>query len=190
MVISGPRVGVSRRHIAIAVTMALLLPTFVWLLIADDTERVTELGPVLDESAGGLDAVPVPPAFALRSRWIAQEVPEVIALGTTASAKFAFRNIGATPWIRGTAAEARLGIVDDERRFFDLGLALNWPRPDRLAVQTADVVEVGEIATFSFGLRGSVTGRHHVRVRPVVDGVTWMDDDGAYFDIVVSASVP
>ncbi|MEO8580881.1 MAG: hypothetical protein ABI469_11575, partial [Gemmatimonadales bacterium] len=86
--------------------------------------------------------------------------------------------------------EARLGIVDDDRRFFDLGLALDWPTPNRLAVQTEDVVEVGQVATFSFGLRGSVTGRHHIRVRPVIDGVAWMDDEGAYFDIVVSASMP
>lgn len=180
----------SPRHVTIVVTIAVLLPTFVWLLVADDTQRVTQLTAVPDEAAGDLDSVPVPSASALRSRWVSQDVPDVIALGKTAWATFAFRNIGSAPWIGGTSAEARLGILDDDPRFFDLGLALDWPRPDRLAVQTEEVVEVGQVATFRFGLRGSVTGRHHIRVRPVVDGVTWMDDEGAYFDVVVSASVP
>ncbi|MGH2490928.1 MAG: hypothetical protein ACRDF9_05410 [Candidatus Limnocylindria bacterium] len=187
---SGGTVIFSRRHVAVAVTMALLLSAFVWLLVANDTEQVAQLEAAADESASGFDAVPVPSASTLRSRWVSQSVPEVIGLGRTATATFAFRNIGSTPWIRGTAAEARLGIVDDDRRFFDLGLALDWPTPNRLAVQTEDVVEVGQVATFSFGLRGSVTGRHHIRVRPVVDGVVWMDDEGVYFDIVVSASMP
>lgn len=180
----------SRRHLAIVATMALLLPTFVWLLVANDTDRVVQLETGADESASGFDAAPVPSASTLRSRWVSQRVPEVIGLGKTATATFAFRNIGSTPWIRGSAAEARLGIVDDDRRFFDLGLALGWPTPNRLAAQTEDIVEVGQLATFSFGLRGSVTGRHHVRVRPVIDGVAWMDDEGAYFDIVVTASTP
>ena len=119
---------------------------------------------------------------------MSQTVPEGIGLGKAATATFVYRNIGSVPWVRGTAAEARLGIVGDDRRFFDLGLGLNWPAPDRVAAQTEGVVRAGELATFTFGLRGSVTGRHHVRVRPVVDGVTWMDDDGAYFDVVVSAT--
>lgn len=179
-----------RRNVAVAVAMVLLVPTFVWLLVANDTQHVAQLEAVPDESTSGLDEVPVPSASALRSRWVSQSVPEGIALGTTATATFVFRNIGSTPWVRGTAAEAHLGIVDDDRRFFDLGLSLGWPTPDRLAVQTEDVVEVGQVATFRFGLRGSVTGRHHIRVRPVVDGVAWMDDDGAYIDIVVSANMP
>jgi len=132
----------------------------------------------------------LPLGSALRSVWVSQTVPEVIVLGKEATATFVYRNIGSVTWVRGTAAEARLGIVDDDRRFFDMGLSLDWPTPDRLAVQTEEVVRVGELATFTFGLRGNVTGRHHIRVRPVVDGVIWMDDDGAYFDVVVSASQP
>lgn len=170
--------------------IALLLPTFIWLLLSDDRQRAAQLDAVPDESAAGLDSVPVPSASALRSRWVSQDVPEFISLGSTATATFAFRNIGGTPWIRGTAAEARLGVVDDDRRLFDLGLALDWPRPDRIAAQTEEIVELGDVGTFKVGLRGSVTGRHHVRVRPVVDGVAWMDDEGAYFDIIVVAAMP
>lgn len=92
--------------------------------------------------------------------------------------------------VRGTTAEGQLGLVDDERRFFDMGFGLDWPTPDRLAIQAEDEVAVGGLATFTFGLRGAVTGVHHIRVRPVVDGIGWMDNDGAYFDVVVSASAP
>lgn len=181
----------SIRNIGVTAATALMLAVFVGLLVADDVqraERLERLAP--DEFADAGDLAQVPLASALRSVWVSQAVPEVIVLGKEATARFVYRNIGSVSWVRGTAAEARLGIVDDDRRFFDLGLALNWPTPDRLAVQTEEVVRVGELATFTFGVRGNVTGRHHIRVRPVVDGITWMDDDGAYFDVVVSARQP
>jgi len=169
---------------------SLLLMSFVWLLGADEERRAAQGDAELAAEESPADVVPAPAASALRSRWVSQKAPQVIPLGKTATATFVFRNIGSASWIRSSAAEARLGIVGDDTRLFDLGMAVGWPAPNRLAVQAEDVVAVGEVATFTFRLRGSVTGRHHILVRPVVDGVTWMDDDGAYFDVVVSASAP
>jgi hypothetical protein len=169
--------------------VVLLVSLFTWLLVGEETRRAArfeQLAAAEAPSAGDYAQVPV--ASTLRSAWVSQTVPEAIALGREAKATFVYRNVGTAAWVRDTAAEARLGIVGDDKSFFNLGLALDWPTPDRLAVQSEEVVEVGETATFTFGLRGSVTGRHHIRVRPVVDGLTWMDDDGAYFDVVVSVS--
>jgi len=168
-----------------------MLVTFTAILVADESRRANrpEAASAADESAS-FEALPPPPASALHSRWVSQDVPEVIALGQSATATFVFENIGSVAWVRGTSAEARLGVLNDDHRYFDLGLALHWPAPDRLATQSEDVVPVGANGTFKVGLFASVTGWHHIRVRPVVDGVTWMDDDGAYFDIVVSARTP
>jgi hypothetical protein len=179
------------RTLGALVVTGLLLVGFTWLLVADEARRASRLDAAWTAAeSADLEAVPMPPASALRSRWVSQTVPEVIALGKTATATFVFQNIGAVRWIRGTPAEARLGVLGDDRTFFDLGLAQGWPAPERLAAQAEEIVEVGQVATFRVGLRGSVTGRHHIRVRPVVDGVTWMDDDGAYFDVVISAHAP
>jgi hypothetical protein len=174
------------RTFGMGVATALLLAVFAGLLIADETRRSSrfELASGDSDSAGEL--AQIPPASAFRSVWLSQSVPLAIVLGHEAAATFAYRNVGSVPWVRGTAAEARLGIVGDDRSFFDLGLGLDWPAADRLAAQAEEVVDVGETATFTFALRGSVTGRHHIRVRPVVDGLTWMDDDGAYLDVIVS----
>lgn len=183
---SGPK----RSFVVLLAAASLLLMSFVWLLGADEERRAAQGEADLAAEESPADVVSAPEASALRSRWFSQKTPQVIALGKTATGTFVFRNIGSAPWIRSSAAEARLGVVGDDTRLFDLGMAVGWPAPNRLAVQAEDVVAVGEVATFTFRLRGSVTGLHHILVRPVVDGVTWMDDDGAYFDVVVSASAP
>lgn len=184
--VSGPK----RSFAVLMAAASLLLMSFVWLLGAEEERHATQgdVEAAVEESPA--DLVPTPAASALRSRWVSQRVPQVIGLGKTGTATFVFRNIGSTSWIRSSPAEARLGVVGDDTRLFDLGMAVGWPAPNRLAVQAEDVVAVGDVATFTFRLRGSVTGIHHILVRPVVDGVTWMDDDGAYFDFVVSASAP
>jgi hypothetical protein len=176
------------RTFGMVVATALLLGLFAGLLMADETRRAARVEQLASaESADASDVAQAPAASALRSLWVSQSIPEVVVLGHEAVATFIYRNIGSVPWVRGAEAEARLGIVGDDKSFFNLGMSLDWPAPDRLAVQAEQVVDVGETATFRFRIRGSVTGRHHVRVRPVVDGLTWMDDDGAYFDLVVSA---
>jgi hypothetical protein len=178
-------VSAPRRAHAVLVAAGLLLPIFLWLLAGD--ERAAQLEWSQTEETGE-SALPAPAAESVRSRWVSQSATPVIALGETATLSFAFRNVGSTRWVRGTAAEARLGIVDDDRRFYDLGFSVGWAAPDRLAVQDQDIVDVGEVATFTFAVRGTVTGLHHIRVRPVIDGVTWMDDEGAYLDVIVSAT--
>lgn len=172
------------RTTAVLIAAGLLLPVFLWLLASD--EQAAQLDATRADERSDLSSLPTPAAWMLRSRWVSQSAPPVIALGDTATATFAFRNVGSTPWVRGTAAEARLGIVDDDRRPYEMGLAVAWLTPDRPAAQTEDVVEVGDVATFTFSVYGAATGLHHLRVRPVVDGVAWMDDEGAFIDVMVS----
>jgi hypothetical protein len=172
-------------------TLALLLPAFIALLIADTSRARPEAGAAMTDDGGDAGAdtalaeVTAPPAAALHSRWVTQSPLRVVALGGTTTISISFRNVGSTAWIRDSAAEARLGVANDDRRFFELGFAQNWPAPDRPAVQTESVVAPGALANFSFQVRGTVTGVHRIPVRPLVEGVTWMEDEGAYVEFWV-----
>jgi hypothetical protein len=179
------------RAMLVTGTLALLLPAFIALLIADTSRSRPDAGPAMadDGSDAGADAVPAdvtaPPAAALHSRWVTQSPLRVITLGSTTTLSITYRNVGSAAWVRGSAVEARLGVVDDDRRFYDLGFAQNWPAPDRPAVQTESVVPPGALASFSFQVRGTVTGVHRIPLRPLVEGVTWMEDEGAYVELWV-----
>ena len=171
-----------------ALVLALLLPVFVALLIADAPRRQPEISSVVaDEDAAdpALAFVPAPSAAALHSRWVSQSPLRVVQLGDITTLSISFRNVGSTPWIQGSRAEARLGIVNDDRHFFELGFAHNWLAPDRPTAQIESVVAPGSLAIFSFQVRGAVTGVHRIPVRPLVEGVTWMEDEGAYVEIWV-----
>ncbi len=88
------------------------------------------------------------------------------------------RNRGAKTWLRGTEGQqVNLGLAGDERAMS--GLAMGWPSPDRVAVQTEPRVGPGGIATFVFRVRAPATpGVYPLKLRPVVDGVTWLEDAG------------
>ena len=171
------------------VAYALLLPVFIALVVADNARPVGDgIGGAFDDNDVGAYSAPdvaAPPAGALHSRWVSQSPLRVVSLGATTTISVSFRNVGSTPWIRGSAAEARLGVVNDDRRFFELGFAHNWPAPDRPARQTESVVDPGSIASFRFEVRGTVTGVHRIPIRPLVEGVTWMEDEGAYVEFWV-----
>jgi hypothetical protein len=177
----------SRPAMLTALALALLLPVFVSLLIADAPRPQPEISSVGEDDAAdpALVLVPAPPAGALHSRWVSQSPLRVIDLGGVTTLSISFRNVGSTPWIRGSRAEARLGVVNDDRRFFELGFAQNWLAPDRPAAQADSVVSPGSLAIFSFQVRGAVTGVHRIAVRPLVEGVAWMEDEGAYVEVWV-----
>lgn len=98
-----------------------------------------------------------------------------------------FRNTGRVAWVKGTPSEVRLGIVGDDPTLSDQGYAAAWPFPTRPAVQSETSVVPGETATFRFTIRGESAGRLIIRVRPVIDGVAWLEDEGAYVELFVGA---
>ena len=89
-----------------------------------------------------------------------------------------FRNTGAKPWVKGTVGQQlNLGVAGDDKSFGTVGVG--WPAPDRVAVQTEPSVGPGGIATFTFRVRApAVPGTYALRLRPVVDGVAWLEDEG------------
>jgi hypothetical protein len=94
-----------------------------------------------------------------------------------------FRNIGQTAWIRGTASEIRLGEVGP--RPLPTEMKVDWPLPSRPAIQVEPVVHVQQVVTFTFKVVGVAPGVYRLMLRPVVDGVVWLEDEGVFVDIHV-----
>ena len=144
-------------------------------------------------SASGVSAAPAAEAAApavyapgFHSRWVGQSGPATIRTGTTTLVTISYRNIGTQSWVKGVPGEqANLGLNGE-----GASLAAGWATPDRLAVQNEAVVKSGEIATFTFGVRAPDTKSYRLAVRPVIDGVTWLEDEGAFFTFSGTASGP
>jgi hypothetical protein len=111
------------------------------------------------------------------SRWLDQSAPAALPGGQTTTLTVRFRNTGSASWVRGiTGQQANLGVVGDGGL-----LASGWPTPDRAAAQSEAVVPPDSIATFSFAVRAPTTAAtYRLDVRPVIDGTTWMEDEGVY----------
>lgn len=123
-----------------------------------------------------------PPSVApsYRSAWVDQAPYPVLAPGATADVFVRFRNAGSVPWVRGVPGQqANLGIAGDDRSY--AALAVDWPTPDRPAIQTEAVVAPGDVGSFRFTVRAPATpGTYRIHLRPVIDGRTWLDDEGVY----------
>lgn len=120
-----------------------------------------------------------------RSSWLTQSPYPVMRVGDIEEVSITFQNTGVIPWVRGGASEARLGINGDDRTLAGLGMAVDWPIPDRPAIQARDIVLPGESTPFTFRVRAVRPGTYRLHLRPVIDGVTWMDDQGVYVLITV-----
>jgi len=52
-------------------------------------------------------------------------------------------------------------------------------------VQDAPVVPPGATSSFTFRLKGTAPGTYAIHLRPVIDGITWMEDEGVYMVVTV-----
>ena len=119
----------------------------------------------------------------LSSQWHSQTAAPVIAPGATAEITIQFRNVGNTPWIKDSPAEIRLGEIGTPP--LPAAMRVDWFAADRPAVQSETVVDERELATFTFKVVGAAPGTYRLKVRPVVDGVKWLDDDNTVVEITV-----
>lgn len=128
--------------------------------------------------------VPLPKPADLSSAWIGQTPAAQISVGAEATITFRFKNTGTAAWTRGTGSEASLAFVGSDAKF-DPKMAVNWPLPSRPAVQGEEVVKAGEIATFTFKVKGVAPGTYRIDVRPLVVAVGWLPDQGVYTEVIV-----
>lgn len=176
----------SRKAALFTLTVGLLIPVLavLWFTGAFRGDR-----PPANQGTTATEppSVSTPLPSEVHSKWVAQDAPAAILAGGTADLAMVFRNTGTVAWVRGTASEVRLGIANDDLTFSEEGYAVDWPLPTRVAVQAESVVEPGATATFRFTVRGAAAGRLIIPLRPVIDGVAWLEDEGAHFEIIVGA---
>jgi hypothetical protein len=120
------------------------------------------------------------------SRWHSQSPHVTLAPGELSPVLFVkFTNTGSEPWRKGVAdQEAHLGVQGDDSRWAPY--AVDWLSSNRPAAQTEATVSQGQVGTFAFQLRAPTQpGVYVIRLQPVVDGVTWMEDDGVWVQVTV-----
>jgi uncharacterized protein YkwD len=148
------------------------------------------LRPVIDGVAWLEDQgvfLPVTTVVDYHSRWVAQSAYPTLRIGQISGPlSISFRNAGSQSWIRGTLGqEARLAVNQDNAQWAALGV--NWLSANRVAGQTEATVTPGGVATFTFQVRApSTPGLYAIHLRPVIDAVSWMEDEGVFLYITVT----
>ncbi|TMD51737.1 MAG: CAP domain-containing protein [Chloroflexi bacterium] len=148
------------------------------------------LRPVVDGVAWLEDQgvfVPVMTVVDYHSRWVSESAFPTLRVGQLSGPlAIAFRNAGSQSWIRGTLGqEARLAVNQDNAQWAALGV--NWMSANRVAAQTEATVVPGSVGTFTFQVRAPTTpGLYAIHLRPVIDAVTWMEDEGVFLYITVT----
>jgi len=124
----------------------------------------------------------VPSDSGFHSSWVDQGAYPTLSPGATASVSVRFRNMGTQAWERGVPGrQVNLGITGDATTFSDLGMAVGWLTPNRPATTEEASVAPGQTGTFRFAVRApSAAGAYRLPLRPVADGVTWLEDQGVF----------
>jgi glucose/arabinose dehydrogenase len=114
------------------------------------------------------------------SAWVSQDPWPSMGSGATITYSLKFRNTGSEMWQRGVVGrQVNLGVVNDSLAFAEM--AVGWLSSNRTATTVEDVVAPGDIGTFTFTIRApAVQGRYDLPLRPVVDGLTWLEHQGVF----------
>ena len=120
------------------------------------------------------------------SAWVAQSAYPTLASGASAPVFVQIKNTGTATWVKGTGTEARIGVVGDDATLSQLGIADGWLLGSRPAAQNEAVVAPGQTATFNFLVKGGRLGSFPLKLRPVIDGLTWMENQGIFLQITVN----
>lgn len=168
-------------------TVGLLVPALVLAWLTSVLTAVTVVDEPRTVTPTASPDVRAPLPSEVHSAWVSQSGPASILVDGTAEYEMVFRNAGSVAWVRGTASEVRLGIAGDDPAFAERGFAIGWPLPTRVAVQSEPVVDPGELVTFRFNVHGASAGTLVLPLRPVIDGVAWLEDEGAHIELIVGA---
>ena len=103
-----------------------------------------------------------------------------------------FKNTGTETWVRGQwGQQVNLALNGDNKEPFRLGMAHRWLWDDRIATTIQQRVAPGETGEFRFTIRAPLAaGTYSLNLRPVVDGLQWLEDEGVFWTIVVRTDLP
>ncbi|HEV8669692.1 MAG TPA: hypothetical protein VGS01_03040, partial [Candidatus Limnocylindria bacterium] len=130
--------------------------------------------------------------------WYGQSGYPTLCPGERSTAIVAYYNSGSFGWVRGRLGEmAFLGTSDPVpgqdgvsqlggRGGNGVSPDTGWPSNNRVAAQPADYVGPGQVAWFQFTIQAPNTaGTYLLYIRPVIEGATWMEDYGVYWQVTV-----
>ena len=129
--------------------------------------------------------------------WYGQSGYPTLCPGERSNAVVAFYNSGSRGWVAGRMGEvAYLGTWNgdpgqDEPTVLggngEMGSPqTGWPRFNRVATQPSDYVGPGQVAWFQFSIQApDRPGFYRLYIRPLVEGATWMEDAGVYWQVTV-----
>jgi hypothetical protein len=142
-----------------------------------------------DFTTAGAAGTALPPSPTFHSAFVDQSTYPTMAAGASTTVTVRFRNTGTATWQQGVAGkQANLGLNGDTTAFAALGMNDGWLSPNRLATTAEASVAPGAVGTFTFRVRApSAPGVYRLPLRPVVDGVTWMEDQGVFLVVTSDA---
>ena len=134
---------------------------------------------------GSLRVATVAPPVDYHAAFAQQSAFPVAAPGQRVEWVIAFRNTGASTWSVQGGTPLHLGIGRPLDGSSVLASA-DWLTANRPAQQTTPYVAPGQDAWFIVELLApAAPGTYRLYVRPVIDGAQWLEDAGAYVDLVV-----
>jgi len=117
--------------------------------------------------------------------WVNQSAGPVVTPGEEASLWVELRNDGNTAWQISGDNAVKLGTSRSLDRISNF-VSPTWLSPNR-AMVADKVVNPGEIGRFTFTIKApDKIGVYKEYFRPVVEGITWMNDLGIYWEITVN----
>jgi hypothetical protein len=131
-----------------------------------------------------VDETEATPDSGYHARWSAQSADPTVTIGATTTLVLALKNTGAHGWYNDGSGQHVVIATNDPEDADRSELAGDWLSANRLTSTTTDYVGPGEVGWFEFTVRAPVAaGDYRLAVRGVVDGVTWLEDEGIFFTI-------
>jgi hypothetical protein len=126
-----------------------------------------------------------PAAPEYHTTFYAQSAYPTLAPGQTAEWIIAFTNTGTSGWDLSKATAVRLGTWSPQDAPSVLATP-GWIAANRPAEQTTTWVGPGQQAWFRVQLQApGAPGTYRLSLRPVIDGIEWLENVGAYVDVSV-----
>jgi hypothetical protein len=200
------------RNIVVAVASVVLVATSAYGAAAGTTAGTTHAASITSAPAATCTSsvgpgIPPPASVPSGSQgfhasWYGQSGYPTLCAGERSTATVAYYNSGSLGWVANRMGEmAFLGTWDPspgQDKASALGgdgtsgsPSTGWPRYNRVAAQPAAYVGPGQVSWFQFTiLAPSTPGMHKLYIRPLIEGATWMEDFGVYWQVTVKTTDP
>lgn len=122
------------------------------------------------------------------AEWVGQSEYQTLVQGQEADVWVEFRNIGQETWYKNGNNPIHLGTtnkIDRKSVFYE---STSWITDNRIEM-SSEKVRPGEIGRFEFKIKAPYTnGVYNEYFRPVAENVSWMQDQGVYWQFRVIGS--